>query len=254
MIVVFLSAIIVLFAQIYLSVIVCRRGITMKRNIRICLSVGEVGRYISHLDVLRTMQRAIRRSRLPIVYSAGFNPIPKIAFASALPVGVTSEAEYADLQMQNPIAVAEVKDRLNQVLPGGFQIKAAVELPDDYRPLMAVVQAAVYWIKVLKAHDNLNERIAEFLELEECFITIERKKKKTMAQKDIRKLIYQLSYIEQEKCIYLECGSGINGNLRPMDLLPFLDLELTDVLIHRTALLVRAKGDRLVTPFQVIKE
>lgn len=225
----------------------------MKSNIRICLSVGEVGRYLSHLDVLRTMQRAIRRSKLPIVYSAGFNPIPKIAFASALPVGVTSEAEYADLQMQSPIAAVEVKDRLNQVLPTGFQIKTAVELPDDYQLLMAVIEAARYAIKVLKTHNILTDRIAEFLDLEEHFVTIERKKRNAV-QKDIRKLVYQLSYSEQEKCIYLECGSGVNGNLRPMELLPFLDLELTDVLIHRTALLMRVKGDRLITPFQVIKE
>ena len=62
--------------------------------------VGEVGRYISHLDILRTVQRAIKRSRLPIVYSAGFNPTPKMAFASALPVGITSESEYLDIAIK----------------------------------------------------------------------------------------------------------------------------------------------------------
>ena len=67
--------------------------------------------FISHLDYARAMERAIRRAKLPAAYSEGFNPHMKLAFASALSVGVTSDAEYADIAMLQKVKATDFIDK-----------------------------------------------------------------------------------------------------------------------------------------------
>lgn len=221
----------------------------MGSDIRVKFSVGESGRYISHLDILRTMERAIRRAKLPISYSQGFHPSPKMSFASALPVGITSEAEYVDLQMQHQIVTTKVISSLNDMLPEGFSVKAAALLPSKYQALMSIVAAARYQLTIFESSQDLASKIVRILAADELVVTVKHKKK--LKQKDIRSLIYCLQYDSKMNCVLLECASGINGNLRPMDILKWLDLSLKDVVIHRTALLVKHKDGGWITPLDV---
>ena len=80
------------------------------------ITKGEEVRYISHLDYAGLIERAIRRAKLPAAYSEGFNPHMKIAFASALAVGVTSDAEYMDFELTQQLCQPEVFDKLNKKL------------------------------------------------------------------------------------------------------------------------------------------
>ena len=84
---------------------------------RIRFSKTGMGKYISHLDLLRCFTRAIMRSELPVVYSQGFNPHQKITFALPLPIGVTSECECADIEFEDTVSDLEIKVALNQNLP-----------------------------------------------------------------------------------------------------------------------------------------
>lgn len=227
----------------------------MGNDIRICFTIGEPGRFISHLDVLRTIERGIRRSKLPIAYSKGFHPLPKFNFASPLPVGVTSEVEYADLQMDTHISALAVKERLNKVLPIGFNVTDAMELPNQYQALMGIVASARYELTVINKSillAELNEKVTSLLNESELLVTVRRKKGDQI--RNIRPLIHQICFDVQQNKILLECASGSQGNVRPMDVLQFLSLNLGDVIIHRTALFVRNKNEELVTPFEVIKE
>ena len=79
---------------------------------RLKITKGEPIRYISHLDFAALMQRAICRSHLPAAYSEGFNPHMKIAFASALSVGITSTCEYMDLELKKDVCQPEVFDKM----------------------------------------------------------------------------------------------------------------------------------------------
>ena len=97
-------------------------------RIKITYTKGEEVRFISHLDLMRTVSRAIRRADLPIAYSQGFNPRMKMSFGQALKVGKSSNAEEAKLTFEQQIAPEEVADRLNQVLPAGVRILAARRL------------------------------------------------------------------------------------------------------------------------------
>ncbi len=73
--------------------------------------------YISHLDLVRTMNRVIIRTRLPVAYSEGFNPIPRFSFAAPLSVGVESTCEIMDIRITHPVDLAAVKALFNQNLP-----------------------------------------------------------------------------------------------------------------------------------------
>ena len=82
---------------------------------RIKFSKGEEVKYISHLDLQRAFQRALRRAEIDIAYSKGFNPHPKVSFATALSVGMTSDGEYVDVELNNWQNGKELTKKLNGV-------------------------------------------------------------------------------------------------------------------------------------------
>lgn len=92
------------------------------QRIRIIYSKGEAVKYISHRDLMRAVQRAVRRAELPIAYSQGFNPHMKISWGNALKVGATSDHEEAELNFERWVKPDEVKERLNRALPKGLAI------------------------------------------------------------------------------------------------------------------------------------
>lgn len=91
-----------------------------------CLHFSKKGilRYISHLDLLRLFQRVIRRADIPVVFSRGFHPIPKIKFERALKLGMESEDEKMYIKLTLPITCEELILRLNAQLPQGIKIKS----------------------------------------------------------------------------------------------------------------------------------
>src|SRR5579871_2324438 len=89
---------------------------------------GESARWLGHLDILRTFERAIRRADLPIAFSTGFNPHERIAFANALSVGVTGSEEPAILELTTPLDPEDLVGRLNEKLPPGIQLLSAREV------------------------------------------------------------------------------------------------------------------------------
>lgn len=113
-------------------------------KLRLEITKGETVRYISHLDYSRTMERALRRAKLPVAYSEGFNPHMKIAFGSALSLGVTSDTEYLDVELKDDMAVADFSAALAGHLPAGIELKAVREIAAGQAALMAVVNLTSY--------------------------------------------------------------------------------------------------------------
>ncbi len=88
-------------------------------------------RFLSHLEVIQVFFRAFRRAGIKLHYSHGFNPVPKVSFSPALPVGTESLAEYLDVDLIAPVTdAAEFMLRLNRQLPTGFQILTVTDMPD----------------------------------------------------------------------------------------------------------------------------
>jgi radical SAM-linked protein len=100
--------------------------------------------YFSHLDTLRILERALRRTGLPVCFTQGCNPHLRLSFYSAVPVGVETEEEWFTLKLEEERAPEEILDRLNLELPDGFTIRRAV--PGKYRPaLRDSLRLALYY-------------------------------------------------------------------------------------------------------------
>ena len=158
--------------------------------IRVKFIRGEELKFISHLDIMRIFERALRRSRLPIKYSEGFNPRPEMVFGLPLPVGVTSEAEYADFMMDRNISAGEFIDSLNPQMPPGLGIVTAMQRRGKNN-IMASIAAALYDVSLfgeepgfLTEADNELKRLMSMSE-----IIVEKKGKHGIKPVNIRPLI-----------------------------------------------------------------
>lgn len=191
-------------------------------NVRLKFQKGEEVKYISHLDLMRTFQRAIRRADVPIAYSGGFNPHQEISFGAPLSLGVTSQAEYVDIKLSSPLDIADIADKMNNILPKGIKILGGEILDEKEKNAMSIVTHARYCIRLIIEGINikeLNEKIEAFMELYEIKIMKEQPKKDfALKEIDIRPMIVSLKAIESENDEYfLNCTlmSGSKANLKP---------------------------------------
>lgn len=118
-------------------------------------------RLLSHLETMNMFLRAIRRAQLPVSYSQGFHPSPKMAFSCALPVGVETEGDYLDLFMREPVEPWDAKERLDVVLPDGFRILDAQEIPLKAPSLMSSVAGERYRVELRLEDSDALETIVE---------------------------------------------------------------------------------------------
>lgn len=111
------------------------------QRLRVRFRKGERLRYISHLDVLRAWERSLRRAELPLAYSQGFTPHPKLAFASPLPMGFASEAEVMDVTLDERVPLPEFVRRLSEQTTEDLALLSAEEVaPNSPAP-----QSAMLW-------------------------------------------------------------------------------------------------------------
>ncbi len=103
-------------------------------------------RFASHRDIARAVERAVRKAQLPIAYSAGFTPHPKISYAGAAPTGTASEAEYLELSLTAVRVGAEVRDQLDAALPDGIDV---IDVTEEAGSLSTMTFEASLWDVVL---------------------------------------------------------------------------------------------------------
>jgi radical SAM-linked protein len=103
-------------------------------------------RFASHRDIARAVERGVRRAGLPVAYSAGFTPHPKISYAGAAPTGTASEAEYLEIGLTEARAASDVRDRLDAALPDGIDVIDVIEGPGS---LAGLQLEASHWQAVL---------------------------------------------------------------------------------------------------------
>jgi len=172
-----------------------RRGIHkkgIKQKIRLGFSKGGELRFISHLELAHLFYRASKRAELPLSYSEGFHPMPRIIFAKALPVGIESLMEVVDIELEGRMNPLEVKERLRRVLPQGIEIVEAGEVPLSSSSSL-LSHRSVYWISLdhLLSREEATTRVKNALEEIELFIDQERKGRKRRV--DIRPLIERMA-------------------------------------------------------------
>ena len=150
-------------------------------------------RFASQLDVARSFERGVRRADLPIAYSSGFTPHPKISYAGGVPTGVASEAEYLSLSLTSRTGADVVRERLNAALPDGIDVIAVTE---DTGGLPASRLTASEWQVSLPGlpRDNVVPVVEEFLALTEA--PVERLTSKGLRRMDARAAVVSLGVIE----------------------------------------------------------
>ncbi|HEU0265132.1 MAG TPA: TIGR03960 family B12-binding radical SAM protein [Geobacterales bacterium] len=134
---------------------------------------------ISHLELISLFTRAVRRGGIPVRHSQGFHPHPKFSFATALSVGIESEAEYMDLEVAGGFPASEVQQRLNAVLPAGMRIVEAQEIPLKAPSLSVIISAARYRVTLPPSlAQELPAQVRDFLSQESSVIVREKKGKR----------------------------------------------------------------------------
>ncbi|MEO1814093.1 MAG: TIGR03936 family radical SAM-associated protein [Acetobacterium sp.] len=153
-------------------------------------------RFLSHLDQQRLFQRAFRRAEIPVEYSQGFNPHPRMSFALAMSVGLTSDGEYGEVIVSEDIDVDTFISRMNKVLPNGLEIVVAKICGEGVGSLSAALSKSVYKIriKVVPGTDlaSLAEAIESYLARPQILIQ-KRNKKGKYVEKDIRPFIESIA-------------------------------------------------------------
>lgn len=204
-------------------------------RLRITFSKTEEMRYTGHLDLHRTWERTFRRARLPIAYSQGYHPQPKINLAAALPLGFTSQAEVGDFWLEEDLTLAEIEEALQQALPPGIKIEQ-LEVVDQRAPsLQSQVEAAEYSVTLLDKCIQFKKPLTEILESES--LLRERRGKKY----DLRPLIEKLEQIEDDGFerprIMMRLSSRSEATGRPEEVLAALEIPAQAARIHRTRLI-----------------
>ncbi len=131
---------------------------------RVRFTKGEAVRWLSHLDLSRAWNRVFVRTGLPLRYSEGFSPHPKIAFGPALALGIGGQAEYMDVALTEELEIDSVIAALNQAAPRGLEVLAGTTLPEGVKvkSLAALVTTADYRFTVpLDSQDRLEEALTE---------------------------------------------------------------------------------------------
>ncbi|MHB8170629.1 MAG: TIGR03936 family radical SAM-associated protein [Thermincolia bacterium] len=228
-------------------------------RIRLEFTKGEAVGFISHLDTMKTFERAIRRAALPIAFSEGFNPHPKMSFGSALAVGVTSDTEYVDLELSRPVAAGEVKEVLSANLPPGFKINNAVEVPQEAPALMAILNRADYLVagKLTGSwsQEQMDQALTEILRIEE--VVIEKWSKKGLKEVNLRPGILSLSGSLADDGVKIEMSvmAGSERNIRPEEVVAalvkyqHLPVDPQGVKIHRKRLYI-SRDNQVLSPME----
>ena len=185
----------------------------IKKKIR--LKFRKVGalRFLSHLELAHLFYRASKRAELPLCFSEGFHPMPRIIFATALPVGMESLKEVLDMECEGRITPPEVMEKLNQTLPAGIEITEAEEVPLFFH-LSSLAHPSAYWIplKPLLSKEEVTLKVKKALDKKEFFIEQERDGKKRSV--DIRPLIEKMEIKEKEERSGQEPQWGVELVLR----------------------------------------
>jgi radical SAM-linked protein len=209
---------------------------TAQQRLRIIFAKGEEIKYISHLDLMRLWERASRRARVPLAYSRGFNPQPKIAVAAPLPVGFTSRGEVMDIVLERHISPYHAAKGLAPHLPPGLELLSVEEVYPKLPSLQSQVRAAEY--RVIVAWDGsqgeMEGRLRALLLAEQLL------RQRRGKDYDLRPLIEDL-WVEGKEAdgwvLGMRLRAGAQGTGRPDEVLDALGLAEEAHAVRRERLL-----------------
>jgi radical SAM-linked protein len=194
-------------------------------------------RYTGHLDLHKLWERAARRADLPLAYSQGFHPQPKMNMAAALPLGFSSRCEVMDMRLEHEIPLDTLPTRLNATLPSGLQV-VEVEQVDDRAPaLQTQIASAEYEITLTDSSTSLRVDRAELEQRNDAVLqstSIPRARRGKMY--DLRPLVEELRLMPDGK-IFMQLTAREGATGRPEEVLDVLGINFEGTHIERTRLI-----------------
>ncbi len=210
----------------------------MQMNLRVKFTKENYLKYISHLDLMRLFQRTFRRGNIPIKYSEGFNPQPKLSIANPLALGISSVEEYMDIELYEKMSTENFINRMNEELPEDIRILDAKYIEGD-KSISSLISWSYYEIEFklynLENNETLERLVRDWLGEDKIVIKKIKHKGKRIIEKDqdIRPLIGNVVVnsqcsIDDLHLVKLNCllKAGDNGNLKPIDFIKAMDKYL----------------------------
>lgn len=219
-------------------------------RIRVAFAKENEAKFIGHLDLTKAFERAMRRAEIPMAFSEGFNPHPKISFGSALALGATSLREYVDIDLAEEMLPAEFMNRLQLQLPQGLTLLEAREIPPQSKALMAVLNSTCYKVRVPLTlpleQSRLDESLDRFL-AQESIPYIRYSKNKGRQDKNLRPFVRSIGGEVAEEWVDfdMEVEIGNQGSVKPIEVVgalkEFADLPLDvdGIRVQRTGIFIR---------------
>jgi len=210
------------------------------QRLRIVFGKGAEIKYISHLDLMRTWERALRRANVNLAYSRGFNPRPRLVFAAALPVGFTGRAELVDIILEQRVDLSDFASRLKAQLPSGLQLVSVTEVSGVLPSLPSQVTAAEYevWVESQDPPDAVQSRLDRLLAAE----SIRRRRERPEGKRvyDLRPLVRKLWIVGRHAEMYvigMRLQADEQGTGRPDEVMAALGMAEAVRGIERVRLL-----------------
>ena len=233
--------------------------LSMSKLIRVKYKKEDEMIFISHLDLQRLLQRAFRRAKINLSYSEGFNPHPKMSYGNALALGVESQGEYVDIEIEDDIEVKEFLERINEQLPDGIKFVKGQEIDPKTPSLSSIIVYGEYIfnidLEVPLSKEFVKSRVLNFVKSKEIIITKKNKKGKKV-EVDIRPMIrnFDLVSLDDNRVTFVSTiATGSKANLNINILIPQildmlnLDMDPREVGVLRRDL-YKVEDCQLVTP------
>ncbi len=200
-------------------------------------------RYIGHLDLHHIWQRSVRRAGLPLVYSQGFHPQPKIQIASALALGFSGLAEVVDIWIEKD-AEWDLK-KLQAAVPEGITIFDMQEVELHGPALQTQIESAEYEVTLLDEIPEtlLDEKLASIMDAESILRPKRKKKRKRFTSApqtyDLRPLIFELKKLSPQK-LFMKLSAQEGATGRPDEILKVMEIPIEAARVERKALNFKA--------------
>ena len=193
-------------------------------------------RFIGHLDVMRFFQKAIRRAGIDVAYSGGFSPHQIMSFAAPLSVGLESNGEYMDVEVNSMVSCDDVMERLNAASAPGIEVTSVIQLSDKAGNAMASVAAASYTVRFHEGREpkvDVETALSNLMAKEQILYTKETKK--GTRDVDLKPGIYELTWKDGAFSMLVDASSA--GNIKPVQIIESMLAEYGESL-QKNALLV----------------
>lgn len=198
-------------------------------KIRVRFSKQGQMKFIGHLDMVRYFQKVMRRAEVDVAYSEGFSPHQKMSFAAPLSVGVISQGEYFDMEVNSTESSKEMMKRINEQNVEGVEVLSYKLLPDNAKNAMSIVAGADY---IAYVEGFSKEMVNAFMVQRE--INVLKKTKKSEKEVNIRPMIFNMHLCDNG--IFMQISQGSAANLKPelvmKALSEFAGIELPEFITY----------------------